>query len=88
MSRIDSAGWIKPTSRWLVGVESDRSPAPHTPLHSFTVVVEASICGGASCHDSAAPWPGANEQDRLRNVEQSGIHVVLEQPGNAAMTAT
>jgi len=26
----------------------------------------------------AAPWPGVNEQDRLRNVEQTGYHVVLE----------
>ena len=26
----------------------------------------------------AAPWPGVNEQDRLRSVEQTGYHVVLE----------
>jgi antitoxin HicB len=25
-----------------------------------------------------APWPGVNEQDRLRSVEQTGYHVVLE----------
>jgi hypothetical protein len=49
--------------RWLVAVGSDRSPAPLTPLHLFTVVVEASseqavavlpggMYGGASCHES------------------------------------
>ncbi len=47
--------------RWLVAVGSARSPAPLTPLHLFTVVVEASseqaiavlpgaMYGGASCH--------------------------------------
>jgi hypothetical protein len=54
---VDSDG-----GRWLVAVGSDRSPAPLTPLHLFTVVVEASseqavavlpggMYGGASCHE-------------------------------------
>jgi hypothetical protein len=49
-------------SRWLIAVGSDRSPAPLTPLHLFTVLVEASsekavavlpgaMYGGAGCHE-------------------------------------
>lgn len=48
--------------RWLVAVGSDRSPAPLTPLHLFTVVVDSSseqavavlpgaMYGGAGCHE-------------------------------------
>lgn len=54
---VDSDG-----GRWLVAVGSDRSPAPLTPLHLFTVVVEAtseravavlpgSMYGGGTCHE-------------------------------------
>jgi hypothetical protein len=69
----------------LSSVRSQPLCSDYAPRTALTCLADGSR---VERDKSAAPWPGGNEQDSLRNVEQTGYHVVLEQPGSAGMTAT